>query len=439
MKGEIFMRAMKKLLSIMCLAMVLTLGMPIIMPFTDVITSVEAATKVKLNKTKATIFVGKSVQLKIKGTKSKVKWASNNKSVAKVSSNGKVTGKKAGKAVITAKVGKKRYKCSITVKKKKNSKSETVDVKSISLNQTEMQLNEEESATLVATVIPYNATNKVVSWSSSDTSVATVNNGVVTGIKMGVAIITAEIGDIKQLCVVTVKRPIIKVTDLVMDKECIVRIGSKKTIDVSYLPLNANEEFVPSFTSLDTSIVTVSKTGELTPIKAGETNVEVKFGELYKTIHITVLESKAKLIEAENARYETELDELYDTYSGYLNVINMEIEAVIELYGYYYGTEQEYQEEVSDLCKQISNIKKQMAAYSGNSSQEAKVKLQRLQASLNSYENQLEEIENKWSGRTRIDLLNEQADLYVEEYNEAVRLAKNKHLEKINEINADIE
>lgn len=433
------MRAMKKLLSIMCLAMVLTLGMPIIMPFTDVITSVEAATKVKLNKTKATIFVGKSVQLKIKGTKSKVKWASNNKSVAKVSSNGKVTGKKAGKAVITAKVGKKRYKCSITVKKKKNSKSETVDVKSISLNQTEMQLNEEESATLVATVIPYNATNKVVSWSSSDTSVATVNNGVVTGIKMGVAIITAEIGDIKQLCVVTVKRPIIKVTDLVMDKECIVRIGSKKTIDVSYLPLNANEEFVPSFTSLDTSIVTVSKTGELTPIKAGETNVEVKFGELYKTIHITVLESKAKLIEAENARYETELDELYDTYSGYLNVINMEIEAVIELYGYYYGTEQEYQEEVSDLCKQISNIKKQMAAYSGNSSQEAKVKLQRLQASLNSYENQLEEIENKWSGRTRIDLLNEQADLYVEEYNEAVRLAKNKHLEKINEINADIE
>lgn len=67
------MRAMKKLLSIMCLSIVLTLGMPIIMPFTDVITTVEAATKVKLNKTKATIYVGKSVQLKIKGTKSKVK------------------------------------------------------------------------------------------------------------------------------------------------------------------------------------------------------------------------------------------------------------------------------------------------------------------------------------------------------------------------------
>lgn len=433
------MRAMKKLLSIMCLTMVLTLGMPIVMPSSDGIMTVEAATKVKLNKTKATIYVGKSVQLKIKGTKGKVKWSSNKKSVAKVSSKGKVTGKKAGKAVITAKVGKKRYKCNITVKKKNNSKSQTIDVKGISLNQTEMQLNEGENATLVATVIPYNATNKVVSWSSSDTSVATVNNGVVTGIKMGVVIITAEIGDIKQLCVVTVKRPIIKVTDLVMDKECIVRMGSKKTIDVSYLPLNANEEFVPSFTSLDTSIVTISKTGELTPIKVGETNVEVKFGELYKTIHITVLESKAKLIETENARYETELDELYDTYSGYLNVINVEIEAVIELYGYYYGTEQEYQVEVSDLCKQISNIKKQMAAYSGDSSQEARVKLQRLQASLNSYENQLEKIEDKWSGRTRIDLLNEQADLYVEEYNEAVRLAENKHLEKINEINADIE
>ena len=77
-----------------------------------------AASKVKLNKTKATITVGKTVTLKVKNTKKKVKWSSSNKRIATVSSKGKVKGKKAGKVTITAKIGKKKYKCKVTVKKK---------------------------------------------------------------------------------------------------------------------------------------------------------------------------------------------------------------------------------------------------------------------------------------------------------------------------------
>lgn len=73
----------------------------------------EAATK--LNKTKAAIYVGETVQLKVKGSK-KVKWSSNNKAVASVTSKGKVTGKAAGTAVITARLKKKSYKCIVTVK-----------------------------------------------------------------------------------------------------------------------------------------------------------------------------------------------------------------------------------------------------------------------------------------------------------------------------------
>lgn len=360
-RGESSMRAIKRALVSICLSLIMILGLSMVMPsFTQTMT-VEAANKIKLNKKKATIYVGKSVQLKIKGTKAKVKWTSDHNSVAKVSSKGKVTGKKAGKAVITAKVKNKKYKCTITVKKKK----------------------------------------------------------------------TQEEGNSKPQT--------IKISELVTDTECKVRMGSKKTITVSYLPLNANEEFVPTFTSWDTNIVAVSKTGELTPINIGKTIVEVKFGVFCKTINITILESKAKLIEAENARYETELDELYDTYSQYLEMIDIEIEAVREMYGYYYGTRQQYQSEVYDLNEQINTIKIQMAAYSGDSSEEAKVKLQKLQVSLNSYEDQLNTLEDEWYGRTMIESLNEMADLYIEEYNEAVKLAKNKHTEKINEINADIE
>ena len=57
--------------------------------------------------------------MKVKGTKKKPKWSSSKKSVATVSSKGKVVAKKAGSATITAKIGKKKYKCKVTVKNKK--------------------------------------------------------------------------------------------------------------------------------------------------------------------------------------------------------------------------------------------------------------------------------------------------------------------------------
>lgn len=71
----------------------------------------------KINKKKATLKVGQTLQLKVTGTKGKVKWKSSKKSVATVSSNGRVKAKKKGSATITAKVGKKKYTCKVTVKK----------------------------------------------------------------------------------------------------------------------------------------------------------------------------------------------------------------------------------------------------------------------------------------------------------------------------------
>lgn len=104
------MKQTKKILAIM-LTLVLSISMiPTI--------NVSAAKKVKLNKTKVTIYVGKTVTLKLKNNKKKIKWSSSNKKVATVTSKGKVKGKKVGKATITAKVGKKKYKCKVTVKKK---------------------------------------------------------------------------------------------------------------------------------------------------------------------------------------------------------------------------------------------------------------------------------------------------------------------------------
>lgn len=80
--------------------------------------NVASAAKVKISKKSLTLTAGSSLTLKITGTKKKVKWKSSKKSVATVSSKGKVKAKKAGKAVITATVGKKKLKCKVTVKSK---------------------------------------------------------------------------------------------------------------------------------------------------------------------------------------------------------------------------------------------------------------------------------------------------------------------------------
>lgn len=79
--------------------------------------NVQAAGKVKINKTKTTMYVGTPKTLKITGTTKKVTWKSSNKKIATVSAKGKVTPKKAGTVVITAKVSGKKYKCKVTVKK----------------------------------------------------------------------------------------------------------------------------------------------------------------------------------------------------------------------------------------------------------------------------------------------------------------------------------
>ena len=81
-----------------------------------------------------------------------------------------------------------------------------IHVTSISLNKSSLRLQAGANATLVASISPVNADNKQVTWSSSDTGIATVEDGVVTGAKFGVVKITAQSvdGGYTTVCEVTV-------------------------------------------------------------------------------------------------------------------------------------------------------------------------------------------------------------------------------------------
>lgn len=100
------MKTVKKCLPILFVIMVCTcyLSLP-----------TQAASKIRINKSKATVMAGNIVKLRMQGTNQKVKWTSSNKRVATVKSNGDVYAKKKGSAYIKAKVGRKTYNCKVTV------------------------------------------------------------------------------------------------------------------------------------------------------------------------------------------------------------------------------------------------------------------------------------------------------------------------------------
>ena len=130
----------------------------------------------KLGKTRLTLDVGKKQTLKVKNASGKVKWSSINKKVASVSKKGTVTAKKAGNAKITAKIGKKKLVCKVTVKSKAglNYKSAGLEVK--------------ETLSL-----KLNGVKGGVKWSSSNKTVASVSKkGKVTAKKSGKATIKAK-------------------------------------------------------------------------------------------------------------------------------------------------------------------------------------------------------------------------------------------------------
>lgn len=104
---------MKRMILLAASALVFSQVAPAAVPFSQ--TTVAEAATVKLNTTKKVLLVSQTYTLKVKGTSKKVKWSSSKKTVATVTSKGKVTAKKAGKAVISAKVAGKTYKCTITV------------------------------------------------------------------------------------------------------------------------------------------------------------------------------------------------------------------------------------------------------------------------------------------------------------------------------------
>ena len=192
---------------------------------------------ITLDKTEATVYTKQEEPLILTATVTpaealngkSIQWKSDDPNTVMVqaidATRAKVTGVKAGKTTVSAHLGDKSASCEVTVQA-----PPTVDVESVTLDKTSLELEEGQTYQLTATVLPGNATDKAVTWSSSDNSVAYVSNGseaggadgsvgspagTVVALKAGNATITASCGGKSATCALVVTaKPVVEAVDL---------------------------------------------------------------------------------------------------------------------------------------------------------------------------------------------------------------------------------
>lgn len=280
------------------------------------------------------LSVGSKKLLKLLYNKKKVKWSSTNKKIVMVTSKGKITAVKVGRAYVKAKVGSKTYKRKVTVTKVKTTKksmivgetktlsSATKDtykssntsivsvakgkatacnpgtctitekgetarkwritVAALSLSQSSLSLNVGHTATLTV------ANNKAaVTWSTDHSDIATVNNGVVTAVASGTAVISAKINATTLTCSVTVNGGTVNSvkarTSPYTSSRTQYKAGIVGQIIKASDMINSSTN---GYVSSDNSVALVSKSGYVMPLKAGSVTITNKSNN--QTLTITV-------------------------------------------------------------------------------------------------------------------------------------------------------
>ncbi len=174
-----------------------------------------------------------------------------------------------------------------------------IPVSGLSLSQTSLTLTEGEEAHLSVTVVPDDASDKTVVWSTSDATVATVNDGVVRAVAPGSATISVKTADglVSASCAVTVNRRAIPVASVSLDKTSLeMLVGDEATLTATVAPADADVKTV-SWSSDNTAVATVSN-GKVTAVGAGNATITVTTTEGGKTATcaVTVTEPEPETV-----------------------------------------------------------------------------------------------------------------------------------------------
>ena len=244
-------------------------------------------TGISMNSSKVSLVKGDTATLQVNITPvdttddTTIAWSSKNEDVATVDENGVVTAVGAGNAIIEAKVGEFTTTCEVEV----NVPLTGIEIKDSTT------LIKNQSEILTVTYLPEDTTSdKTVTWTSSDETVAVVDeNGKVTGLKEGKAVITAKVGEFTSDCTVEVKE--IKLEGIAISNKLDVMYKQQYIqLEILYTPENTTDDKTIEWSSSDETVATVSETGHLLALKQGTTTITAKSGNLTDSFELTVKE-----------------------------------------------------------------------------------------------------------------------------------------------------
>ena len=260
-------------------------------------TPVIPVASVSMSVTSVTITEGGIEYLKViinpvDATNKNVSWKSSDVSIASVDQQGRVIANKAGRATVTVTTedGNKTAACAITVDQK------IISVISVSLNKTSLNLIEGESELLACAINPVDATNKKVSWKSSDVSIASVDQqGRVIADKAGRATVTVttEDGNKTASCAITVDPKIIPVIGVTLNKTTVTLLkGESEILTATVLPADATDKEL-IWNSSKPTVVSVDANGKMIANDSGSATITVKTRDGGKTAicNVTVTQS----------------------------------------------------------------------------------------------------------------------------------------------------
>lgn len=228
-------------------------------------------------------------------------WTSSNTNIATVSQEGIVTANDNGEATITVQTndGQKTDNCTISVKQK---------VTSISINPSSINLKEGDVYSITVKVLPENAYDRSISWSSTDPRIATVDNsGIVKAVSKGSAVVTATANDVSGMdasCEVTVLRGVSGVS--LNTHSAALYPGENLELKANVIPETADDKSV-KWISVDPAIATVTSNGLVTGISSGTTTIIVRTNDGSFEDHCTI----SVLYHVAGISLDAELIELY--------------------------------------------------------------------------------------------------------------------------------
>lgn len=241
-------------------------------------------------------------------------WESLNTDIVTVE-NGVVTAISPGQTSVKVTFGEQSAQCSINVVQ--GSQQTTT----VTLNQTQLDLNVDDTYTLVATVNPAN-TQGTVNWTSSNTNVAKVENGVITALSTGQTTITASIGNASATCIVNVSEGEVTLNSISLNKtELNINVGDNATLVATKNPTNAPGDIV--WESNDSNIVSVDQNGNLEAKAVGTATITASVGDIKAqcTVNVTEKTTSEVDISAKITAHSISNDGL-TVYSGYITLTN---------------------------------------------------------------------------------------------------------------------